>query len=68
MTPKESNLARQLAFRARQQAAGLDEVRGIWLPKELHRELKDYAENLKREHATGKPSIVRFAKVNNSGD
>ena len=55
MTPKESNLARQLAYRARQQAAGLDEVRGIWLPKELHRQLKDYAENLKKEHATGKP-------------
>ena len=52
MTPKESNLARQLAFRARRHESGLDEVRGIWLPKELHRQLKDYAENLKKEHAS----------------
>jgi len=52
MTLKESNLARQIAFRARRQAAGLDEVRGIWLPKELHRQLKDYAEQIKKEHAS----------------
>ena len=36
MTPKESNLARQHAFRARKQSAGLEEVRGLWLPKHLH--------------------------------
>ena len=51
MTPKEANLARQHAFRNRRLALGLDEVRGIWLPKELHRQLKDYAEQLKRDHA-----------------
>jgi hypothetical protein len=51
MTPKESNLARQHAFRNRRLALGLDEVRGIWLPKELHRQLKDYAEQLKKDHA-----------------
>ena len=50
MTLKESNLARQIAFRARQRAYGLDEVRGIWLPKELHRQLKEYAEKIKKEH------------------
>jgi hypothetical protein len=39
MTLKEVNLARQHAFRNGRLALGLDEVRGIWLPKELHAEL-----------------------------
>jgi hypothetical protein len=52
MTPKEANLARQHAFRNRRLAMGLDEVRGIWLPKELHQELKRIAEELK---ANGRP-------------
>jgi hypothetical protein len=40
------NAAKQAAFRARKKQAGLEEVRYIFLPKELHAELRAYAETL----------------------
>jgi hypothetical protein len=47
---------KQEAFRARQAMLGLSEVRGIYLPKELHQALKDYAQKLLAKNPTnGKP-------------
>jgi hypothetical protein len=34
---------RQAAFRARRRAEGLEEVRGIWAPKALHKQIKQEA-------------------------
>lgn len=36
----------QADFRARKKAKGLEELRGIFLPKELHQAVKDYANTL----------------------
>lgn len=33
-------------FRARQKALGLEEVRGVWLPKKLHPRLKQLAKDM----------------------
>lgn len=43
-TPAE----RQEALRARRAMLGMTEVRGIYLPPELHAELKAYAKKLER--------------------
>ena len=44
--PPEVNRKVQAAFRARKKALGLDELRGVFLPKELHKAVKDYAKTL----------------------
>ena len=36
----------QADFRARKKALGYEELRGVFVPKELHREIKDYAKEL----------------------
>ncbi len=43
-----SNKEKQQAFRARNEMLGLTEVRGIFLPPELHAKLKEYAAKLKQ--------------------
>jgi hypothetical protein len=42
----QSNKEKQEAFRARQAMLGLTEVRGIYLPPELHQKLKDEARRM----------------------
>jgi hypothetical protein len=37
---------RQAAFRARRRAEGLEEVRGIWAPKALHKQIKQSAKQI----------------------
>ena len=44
--PPEVNRKLQAAFRSRKKALGLDDLRGIYLPKELHKAVKDYAKTL----------------------
>lgn len=41
-----TNKERQEAYRARKAMEGATEVRGIYLPLELHQALKDYARKL----------------------
>lgn len=41
-----SSREKQQDYRARMALLGLSEVRGIYLPKELHQALKDYAAKL----------------------
>lgn len=41
---------KQEAFRARMAMLGLREVRGIYLPEELHAALKEYAAKLLEKH------------------
>jgi hypothetical protein len=45
----QSNKEKQEAFRARQAMLGLTEVRGIYLPPELHQKLKDEARRMLAE-------------------
>jgi hypothetical protein len=45
---------RQREFRARQASAGLAEVRGIWLEKNLHPDLKRLARALAKKAQRGK--------------
>jgi hypothetical protein len=47
----QSNREKQEAFRARQAMLGLKEVRGIFLPEELHASLKEHAAKLLDTHA-----------------
>lgn len=42
----QSNKEKQEAFRARQAMLGATEVRGIFLPPDLHADLKEYARKL----------------------
>jgi len=42
----EVNRKLQADFRARKKALGYEELRGVFVPKELHREIKDYAKEL----------------------
>jgi len=42
----QTGTARQAAFRARKAAAELHEVRGVFLPRELHAKLKELARGL----------------------
>lgn len=42
----QTSTARQAAFRARKAAAELHEVRGVFLPRELHPKLKEMARKL----------------------
>lgn len=42
----QSTTQRQQAFRARKAAAELHEVRGVFLPRELHPKLKEMARKL----------------------
>lgn len=48
MTP-QSNKEKQEAFRARRAMLGMTEVRGIYLPPELHAALKDEATKMLRK-------------------
>ena len=41
-----TNQQKQERYRARKRQENLQEVRGIYLPKELHKALKDYAKTL----------------------
>lgn len=52
----QTNKEKQEAFRARQAMLGATEVRGIFLPPELHAELKAYAKTLAKKH---KPETTR---------
>jgi hypothetical protein len=45
----QSNREKQEAYRARQAMLGLTEVRGIYLPPELHQSLKDEARRMLAE-------------------
>jgi hypothetical protein len=47
---------RQQAFRARQKAAKLQEVRGIFLPVALHAALKEHARKLLKKAAAAPAS------------
>jgi hypothetical protein len=42
----EVNRKLQADFRARKKALGYEELRGVFVPKELHRAIKDYAKEL----------------------
>jgi hypothetical protein len=42
------NAEKQAAFRARKKERGEEEVRGIFLPKELHKALKHYAKKMSK--------------------
>ena len=42
----QTTTERQQAFRARKAAAKLQEVRGVFLPRELHAKLKELARGL----------------------
>lgn len=46
----QSNKDRQEALRARRAMLGMTEVRGIYLPPELHAALKAYAEKLSKNN------------------
>ena len=46
-TPKSELMAR---LRQERKEAGLIEVRGIWVPRELVSKIKEYAERLRSEH------------------
>lgn len=59
-----TNSQRQLAFRARRLAEGKSEVRGIYLPAELHLELRAHARKLLKAKA-GKPTR---GKVQSQGE
>jgi len=39
----------QADFRARKKALGYEELRGVFVPKELHRAIKDYAKDLLKQ-------------------
>lgn len=45
-TPPQSSREKQEAFRARMAMLGLREVRGIYLPPEMHQQLKQAAQAL----------------------
>jgi hypothetical protein len=54
----QSNKEKQEAYRARQAMLGLTEVRGIYLPPDLHQKLKDEARRMlaeKIDQAKAKP-------------
>jgi hypothetical protein len=46
----QSNKERQEALRARRAMLGMTEVRGIYLPPELHAALKAHAKKLMKAH------------------
>lgn len=46
----QTSKEKQEAFRARQAMLGLREVRGVFLPPELHPALKEYAAKLLEQH------------------
>ena len=46
MTPPQSNREKQQDYRARQAMLGHKEVRGIYLPPDLHASLKEHAQKL----------------------
>lgn len=52
----QSSKEKQEAFRARQAMLGHTEVRGIYLPPELHAELKEEARKLLARHSRKKPA------------
>jgi hypothetical protein len=52
----QTNKEKQDAFRARQAMLGLSEVRGIYLPPELHAELKAHAKRMLEQHARQNPT------------
>jgi len=43
MGAKLNSRERQEAYRAKQALLGLREVRGIYLPEQLHKQIKEYA-------------------------
>jgi len=45
----EVNRKLQADFRARKKALGYEELRGVFVPKELHRAIKDYAKELLKQ-------------------
>ena len=51
-----SNKEKQEAYRARRAEQGLQEVRGIFLPPELHAELKAHAAKLAKRHSRKIPA------------
>jgi len=52
----QTTTERQRAFRARQKAAKLLEVRGIFLPQALHAALKEHARKLLKKAAAAPAS------------
>lgn len=48
--PAQTTKERQEALRARRLMLGMTEVRGIYLPPELHAELKEYVRKLLRAY------------------
>lgn len=50
MTPPQSSKEKQESFRARNAMLGLTEVRGIYLPPELHAKLKEAAKAMLAAH------------------
>lgn len=47
----QSSKEKQQDFRARMTLLGMTEVRGVYLPPELHSELKEHARRLLERHA-----------------
>jgi hypothetical protein len=53
----QTTAQRQADLRARRAMLGLTEVRGIYLPKELHAELRRLAAKLRDKRNTVKPTV-----------
>jgi hypothetical protein len=58
MTPPQSNREKQQDFRARMALLGMREVRGVYLPPELHGALKEKASEMLRQFAFARDNGV----------